>query len=423
MSYPTGSNTFVQQGPGVPVTTTTTTTYGQPQLQGQTTTWSVAGQPATGQPYTQTYVGAAQAQAQPVTYATVPAPVQVVQQHTTFSVQGRRGSRAQISCCGHTTVWTVLGIALAMVIAGSILVGIFSHDVRGDRIVAYNEYVESWAPVARELELSSTELSVEATLMCEGVEGNYGHYVSMGTNSFALDKTTSFTDELEDSRTVGSNVPLPLEPQLKFYNASTFTNIREGGKLCYLDISFFQQLGGSGSRELVKSVSSRLVETRTFTCNDNCQQSCFKEKYGSSMGKVCFYPMTLKDVCIKVDEVARPGGQPKLEVNFDFPAVKNEDDSTGCYYSRNHKSFVHSFRKNVRPRYDATDYEVGFYVRYSRDAWLGYMRVTENSGYFGVDNGPPVSTIINISSSSSSSSSGSGGSTTILPSTILPSQD
>ena len=56
-----------------------------------------------------------------------------------------RRNRASVSCCGHTTVWTMLSIGILMLVTGSILMGIFSNqDVRSDRITAYNEYVEKW---------------------------------------------------------------------------------------------------------------------------------------------------------------------------------------------------------------------------------------------------------------------------------------
>ena len=74
-----------------------------------------------------------------------------------------------------------------------------------------------------------------------------------------------------------------------------------------------------------------------------------------------------------------------------FPVVDRPEGSSGCYYSREKKMFRHRHFYNDNKKWEHSDMPITYYIRYSQDAWLGYMRVTGNSGYFGRDNGPLLS--------------------------------
>ena len=68
-----------------------------------------------------------------------------------------------------------------------------------------------------------------------------------------------------------------------------------------------------------------------------------------------------------------------------LPVVPNAASSYGCFYDKSSGSFQTGKYKTGVPVYG--DVDLTTTVRYSRDAWLGYMRVTEGTGDFGMSKG------------------------------------
>ena len=306
-----------------------------------------------------------------------------------------RRNRASVSCCGHTTVWTMLSIGILMLVTGSILMGIFSNqDVRSDRITAYNEYVEKWGAFIEEEKYSEPEFSVLSSLYCKP---NYttSEFDLVGQERrITLKLETDKTDELEDSKG-GSPKPLPLEPQHKWQKDNV--NVQDvTAELCYLHDYFQWRDSSTNDYTDIYTVKSRFKETRSYKCDD-CAHKCYNKNYGHVYSGRCYYPMVIDGVCLKVKRTyASVGGALSYEADTSEPAVGNEGESQGCFYSRNSKSFRPNHFNNEPEPVHSQDFKIQYTVRYSKDAWLGYMRVTENSGYFGDTNEAGVSIMSTI---------------------------
>ncbi|QDZ21335.1 hypothetical protein HOP50_05g38660 [Chloropicon primus] len=295
-------------------------------------------------------------------------------------VQPRRRKYAHLSCCGHTTIWTLMSLGLVLVITGSVLLAVFGDPVREDRVKAYNEYVEGWKGYIAEEKFSSPEFKVRSDLMCREGRGRETYafeFVRRVMNKLELE--TRNTDRLEDK----ASSALPLEPQHKWVKSYTWEDLDLSRRECYLNETYFARPSSSAAWESLHLTKTPFVEFRFFEEGD---PSTCERKGGKLEGKnTCVYPMSIRKACVKVAAyTGRTGGAEGYKVDKFFPEVSDESESSGCYYSRRSKSFrEHHFERETV--FHTKDYEVDYVVRYSKDAWLGYMRVTENSGYFGND--------------------------------------
>lgn len=266
----------------------------QPQV--QTTTVHQVVQPACGpSQYGQPVMG------QPVQYQQGGGFGTTTTTMSTFNVQQRR-RRAYMSCCGHTTVWTTLGLSLVMLVVGIILISVFHEDKRSPRISAYNDYVKSWKNYISEQQhvATSNTFSVQWELFCrtDSMNGTEPKYAVQKYNSSTLDIDTTNSDLKKDSG------GFPLEPQYKFKYHIDYDNVDY--EQCYLHNRYYK-VDSAGNRNILFERKADFVEWRSFRCdggdNDDyykCLRKCHEKHYGDMHGRTCVYPMALKKMCIKV---------------------------------------------------------------------------------------------------------------------------
>ena len=301
------------------------------------------------------------------------------------SAPATRRRQAHISCCGHTTIWTLLGVSIALLGVGIGLSVGFGEDVRKDRVAAYNVYVDKWRAYIAEQKYSEPEFRVTSQLYCANDTGGYQKRGDERVMLLGLDTRT--TDKLEDGRKDGAK---PLEPQHKWTDYQIWKDVKQNfeGTGCYLRDEYEYRVPGTGTGfAKLDEISTSFSETRVDG-QDQDPHKCEK-KSGVFFSGMCYYPMAIRETCVKVKMTSNAAnGQPEFEIDYEVPEVEAPGTSNGCYYSRNTKSFRPHHFVNEPVWGLMRDYKIEYYVRYSEDAWLGYMRATENTGYFGMDSEP-----------------------------------
>ena len=299
------------------------------------------------------------------------------------------------NCCGCSTLITLWSIFCVFLILASVFMSIASDDVRGTRIHAYNEYVDTWrAFLTDEIYVTPPEVRVHAVLECHENDTNTVRNVT-GTSGLALVRNTELTDVLLDNKAIDDGAK-PLDPQLKYEVTIPFGPTSEADvplsvdelKQCLL-VTKFKYFDPIAEEDvIIKESMSEAARKDSYECkwrdgdNDSkdfrkrreCENRCFEKVRGEydDERQRCYYNNPVKYVCTKT-ELTQSG----WVADYDWPEAR--DKQAGCFYSKVEGGFL-----DERYKYDENKEKLTFTLRYSKDAWLGYMRVTLNQGKFGV---------------------------------------
>jgi len=296
---------------------------------------------------------------------------------------GRRGritygdGRGRISCAGCMFILCIVfGSILGTI--GFAFVASSKQDTRKDRIEAYNDYALTWKDFVRNKKYSDPpQVTLETAVICNNSPG--------GAVNYTVPLSEVATDVFTDKSAIKDGAD-PLDPQYKWRTDLTFKNIQPEN--CNVQARIFS------NTRLTSTFNQRFANQLTYQCRwktrddqdkayRDCKRRCVNNFGGTFYGETCTYYENLQELCIKVkDEHWTTKPLDSLVVDTSYPVVPDSANSIGCFYSVTDGKFNAGRYKTGQPNYGNINLQTT--VRYSKDAYLGYMRVTEGSGDFGM---------------------------------------
>ena len=287
-------------------------------------------------------------------------------------------SGSHVSCAGCLFILCVVA-AVCLIIPGIVFVSKTGEDERRDRIDSFNDYARNWRAFVKNKKYDDSPPTVvlQAQVICNNNPGGFANY-SLPLSEVATD---IFTDK--EATHDGAD---PLSPQYKFVQDLTFKNIQP--QSCNLKTTIFT------NTRLTQTFNHPFANQLTYQCRwkaksdqdkayRDCKRKCVNNYGGTFYAETCTYYESLKEICLKTKTehyLSKP--LEGLVPDTSYPVVPDPSTSYGCFYDKAQGDFRMGRYKTGAPQYG--DISLRTTVRYSKDAWLGYMRVTEGTGSFGM---------------------------------------
>ena len=294
-----------------------------------------------------------------------------------------------VSCAGCIFILFVIS-AIGFGIGGAVMLAGSSEDTRTDRIDAYNQYLYAWKNfVSTESEFQAPPVLMETQVICNNNPG--------GKQNYSLPLSRVLSDTFSDRKAMKDGAK-PLDPQYKFTASLTFNNINPS--TCNIQTKII------ANGKLTGTFNSPFAPVKTYTCRwrsktdqdrafRDCKKRCVNSFGGTFYGETCTYYQQLQEICLKVKEGHHTDGIDSLDPDVDYPPVPNPGGSFGCFYSKTEQKFL--VGKWTNGAGSPGNYGLKVSVRYNKDAYLGYMRVTQGSGDFGLSSETKVCSPLSLS--------------------------